>query len=93
MRRIELAGFLASVGGKVADEVLVDKAQDVVILTSVHGDVLDEVDEVTRRFGLAARVCSQLGKTGLQRVEDALEHPLASWVDVAVEGTERVMNV
>ena len=93
MRRIELAGFLTGVGGEVADEVLVDEAKDVVVLATVHRDVLDEVNEVASGFGLAPCVGAELGETGLQRVEDAVEDALASRVDVAAKGREGVANV
>ena len=93
MRRIELAGFLTGVGGEVADEVLVDEAKDVVVLATVHRDVLDEVNEVASGLGLAPCVGAELGETGLQRVEDAVEDALAGRVDVAAKGREGVANV
>ena len=93
VRRVELAGFLAGVGGEVADEILVDEAEHVVVLTTVHRDVLDEVDEVASSLGLAPCVGAELGETGLQRVEDAVEDTLAGGVDVAAKGGEGVANV
>ena len=50
MRRIELAGLLTRIGSKVADEVLVDEAEHVVVLATVHRDIFDEVDEVAGSF-------------------------------------------
>ena len=93
MRRIELPSFLTGVGGKVADQVLIDEAKHVVVLATVHRNVLDEVDEVASSLGLAACIGAELGETGLQRVEDAVEDALAGRVDVAAEGREGVANV
>ena len=93
MRRVELACLLAGVGGEVADEVLVDEAEHVVVLATVHRDVFDEVDEVASGLGLAPCVGAELGETGPQRVEDAVEDALASRVDVAAKGIEGVANV
>ena len=93
MRRVELAGFLAGVGSEVADEVLVDEAQHVVVGSTVHWDVLDEVDEVTSGLGLAACIGTQLGEASLQRVEDAVEDALACRIDIAAEGGKRVAHV
>ena len=93
VRRVELAGFLTSVGGEVADEVLVDEAEHVVVLATVHRDVLDEIDEVAGGLGLAPCVGTELGETGLQRVEDAIEDALASRVDIAAKSREGVANV
>ena len=93
MRRIELASFLAGIGGEVADQVLIDEAKHVVVLATVHRDVLDEVDEVAGGLGLATCVGAELGETGLQRVEDAVENALAGRVDVAAKGREGVANV
>lgn len=93
VRGVELAGLLAGVGGEVADEVLVDEAQHVVVGPAVHRDVLDEVDEVAGGLGLAARIGAQLGEARLQRVEDAVEDALAGRVDIAAEGGESVAYV
>ncbi len=93
VRRIELARFLTGVGGEVADEILVDEAEHVVVLATVHRDVLNEVDEVAGGLGLASCVGTELGETGLQRVEDAIEDALASRVDIAAKGREGVANV
>ena len=93
VRGVELAGLFAGVGGEVADEVLVDEAQHVIVLTAIHRDVLDEVDEVAGCLGLAARIGAQLGEARLQRVEDAVEDALAGRVDVAAKGREGVAHV
>ena len=93
MRRVELASFLTGVGGEVADQVLIDEAKHVVVLATVHRDVLDEVDEVASGLGLATCVGAELGEARLQRVEDAVENALAGRVDVAAKGREGVANV
>lgn len=93
MRRVELAGFLTGVGGEVADKVLVDEAKHVVVLATVHRDVLDEVDEVASGLGLAPCVGAELGEAGLQRVEDAVEDTFAGRIDVAAKSIEGIANV
>ena len=35
VRRVELSGLLPGIGGKLADQVLVDKPEDIVILLTV----------------------------------------------------------
>ena len=52
VRRIELPCFLAGVGSELADEVLVDIAKNVVVLLAVHGNLIDEMDEVAYCLGL-----------------------------------------
>lgn len=93
VRCVKLAGFLAGVSGDVADEVLVDEAEHVVVLPAVHRDILDEVDEVASGLGPAWIISSQLGEARLQRVEDAVEDALACRFDVATEGGKRVAHV
>ena len=93
VRGVELAGLLAGVGSEIADEVLVDEAEHVVVGPAVHRDVLDEVDEVAGGLGLAPCVGAELGETGLQRVEDAVENALACRVDIATEGGKRVAHI
>ena len=93
VRGVELAGLLAGVGGEVADEILVDEAQHVIIGPAVHRDILDEVDEITSGLGLAPCVGAKLGETGLQRVEDFVKDTLACRVDIAAKGGKRVAHV
>jgi len=52
VRRIEFAGLLARVRGEVADQVFINKAEDVVILLPVHRDIFDQVDKLTNGLGL-----------------------------------------
>ena len=70
--RIELTGLLAGTGGEVADEVLIDVAQHVVVLRAVGRDVLDEFDETVQRLGLRIRAVAQLAEASTQRLEDAI---------------------
>ena len=93
MRRVELARLLTRVRREIRDEVLVDEAQHVIVLLAPHRDVLDEVDEVTRRLRLGAGIRTQLRKTRLKRVKNAVEDLLASRVNVAAKRGERVANV
>lgn len=93
VRCVKLAGFLAGVSGDVADEVLVDEAEHVVVLPAVHRDILDEVDEVASGLGPAWIISSQLGEARLQRVEDAVEDTLACRVYIAAKGGKRVAHV
>lgn len=71
--RVEFPGLLARIGGEIADEVFIDVAQHVVVLPAVHGDVLDEMDEVAHGAGLGAGAVPQMAQTGLEGLEDALK--------------------
>ena len=42
MGRVELTGFLSGAGGEVADEVLIDVSEHVVVLFAVGRYVLDK---------------------------------------------------
>ncbi|CRH60387.1 Uncharacterised protein [Chlamydia trachomatis] len=88
VRRVELAGLLASVRGEVGDEVFVDEAQDVVVSTAAHGDILDSVQQVTDGLRLSGGVLAELGQASLKSLEDTLEHFLVSRVNVAIEGRD-----
>ena len=74
--RIEFPSLLTGVRGEVADQVLVDEAQDVVILPAVRGNVLDQVDQILYRPAPCRGRLAQLGKAGLQRGEYAAEQAL-----------------
>lgn len=52
MRGVELSRLLSCIGGKHANEVLVDEAEHVVALLAIHGDVFDQL-----QGSLIALVC------------------------------------
>ena len=54
VRRIELAGLLTRIGSKVADEVLVDEAEHVVVLATVHRET--RTSEMSKSAPLATQV-------------------------------------
>ena len=86
VRGIELARLLACVGREVGDEVLVDKAKDVVVLAAIHGDVLDKLRQVTDSLGLTLRIAAELGEARLQSVENAVKHAALRLANIAVKG-------
>lgn len=93
MRGVELARLLAGVGGEVADEVLVDEAEDIVVLALVHRDVVDEVQEVADGLGARAVRVAQLGQPGFQRGEHLVEHLPVRRVDVPAECGKRLGDI
>ena len=88
MRRIELARLLAGIGGEVANEIFIDIAQHIIVLRTVGGYVLDELDEVFQRTCLACWVLAQLAQTCLQCLEDAVIDRLVVGADQSVERVE-----
>ena len=60
MRRVELARLFTRIGGKHADEIFVDQAEHVVTLPVIHGDVLDELEELADSLGLLCGGISEL---------------------------------
>ena len=72
---VELSGFLSGIGGKLADKVFVDEAEHVVVLTTVHRNVLDERQQVSYRTGLFLVGSTELLQTRLQGFKDSSKHP------------------
>ena len=92
-RCVEFAGLLPRIGGEIADEIFVDEAENVIILTTIHRNVFNEVNQISRGLGLASRVGAKFGKPGLQRVENTVEHSLTRRIDVAGERRKRITHV
>ena len=88
MGRIELAGFLAGIGCEVGDQVFINEAQHVVILPAIHRDALDQMQQVADGLCTGIGCFTQLGKPGLQRLEDVFEHLLMGRIDQAAEGRQ-----
>ena len=85
MRRIELTGLFAGIRCKVADQVLIDKAQNIIILLAIHGNILNEVNQIPDSLCACTGTFTQLGQTGLQRCKNAIKHLLVMGVDQAAE--------
>ena len=50
MRRVELPGFFPRIGGKHVDQILIYKTKHIIVLSGVHGDIFDKINEVTNGF-------------------------------------------
>ena len=92
-RRVEFAGLLACIGGEIADEVLVDETKHVIILTTIHRNVFNEINQISRGLGLASRVGAEFGKSSLQRVENTIEHFPMRRIDIAGERRKRITHI
>ena len=64
VRRIKLARLFARIGSKHADEIFVNEAEHIVALPAIHGDVLDELDEVANSLGLPRSGIAELAQAG-----------------------------
>lgn len=93
MGRVELPCLLAHIGRKIADQILVDVAEYVVVLLSVHGDIVDELQEAAN--GLRARPggVAELGEAGLEGLENLVEDIFVRGLHQAGEGEESVTHV
>ena len=76
MRSIEFASLLAGIGSKIAYQIFIYIAQHIIVLRTVGGYVLDELDEVFQCACLAGRVLSKFAKTSLQGFEDTVIYSL-----------------
>ena len=85
MRRVELAGLLACVCCKVADQIFVDKAENIIILLAVHGNIFDEIDQVANGLCPRTGAFTQFGQAGLQRSKDTVKHLFVVRVDQSTE--------
>ncbi len=75
MRRIELSCFLSGIGGKLADKIFVDEAEHVVILPTIHRNVLDECQQVCNGTGLFLVGSTEFLQSRLQGFKDSSKHP------------------
>ena len=91
--RVKLARLFPRIGGKIADEVLVDKTKNVIALLPVHWDIFDEVDQVTDCFRPCAGSLAQFGKPGLEGRKNIVEYLFVRRIDQAAECRKRVRDM
>ena len=58
MGRIELTCFFSCISGEHANEILIDKPQNIVVLLAIHRNFIDESDEFSDSLGLFAGSCT-----------------------------------
>ena len=64
MRRVELASLFACVCSKVTDEVLINEAENVVVLLAISGNILDQLNKFADSLGLVASAVTEFAQTG-----------------------------
>ena len=59
VRCIELTGLFARIGCKVADQVLINKAQNIIVLFAISRDILNQLNQIPDCLCLAAGAVAQ----------------------------------
>ncbi len=88
--RIELTGLFSCIGSKVADQILIDKAQNIIVLPSVHGNVLNQIKQIPNGLCPGTGAFTQLGQSGKKGLEDVFENTLMRGIDIAVKGIDGI---
>ena len=93
VRGVELTRLLAGVCGELADQVFINEAKHIIVLLAVHGNVLDQVDQVADCFRAAGSAVAQLGQSGFQRLEDFVKDLFVIGIDEPAESGKRIGDV
>lgn len=70
MRRVELTGLFTGISGKIADEVFINKAENIVVLLAIGRDILNKLNQFADCLGLIAGAVTKFAQTGFQRIEN-----------------------
>ena len=90
MRGVELASFLARIGGEHADQIFVDEAEHIVALAAIHWNVFDELNQFADGFGLLGGGVAELAQASFKGLENALEKALVVRVNQATKGRQGI---
>ena len=93
MRRVELPRFFARIGRKIADQIFIDEAENIIILSAIHGNVFYQINQIADGFGARAGSFSQFGQTGFQRFENTLKYFFMMRIDVPVKSGNGIRYV
>lgn len=83
--RVKLACFFTRIGGKHADQIFVNEAKDIIALTTIHGDVFDQMDELADGLSLLGGGVTEFAQASFKRFENAIEQAFVFRVNQAVE--------
>ena len=81
MRRVKLSRLFPGVRGKIANQVFVDEAENIIVLFPIHWNILNQLNQIADRLCTRSGCIAQLGKAGIQRIKDFLEYLLVLWVN------------
>ena len=93
MRGIKFPGLFPGIGREVADQVFINEAQDVIVLFTVHRNVLDQPQQIADRLGSCAGGVAQLTQTGIKSIKNILKNLFVFWINQAIECRERIGNI
>ena len=93
MRGIKLTGLFASVGRKVTDQILINKAKNIIVLFSIGGDIFDQLNQFADGLGLAAGAVAQFAQAGFQCVKDFAEYLLLCFADQTVKSRKSCSDI
>ena len=59
VRGVEFSCFLTGIGSEIGDQIFINETENIVILFTVHWDLIDQLNEVTDSLCLRFCVLSQ----------------------------------
>ena len=68
------ARLFTGVSCKVADEVFIDEAKNVIVLLAIRRNIFNQLNQLTDRLGLIARAVAEFAQTCFQSIENFTEH-------------------
>lgn len=93
VRGVKLACLFPGISGEHAYEIFVDEAEHIVALPAIHGDVLDELNQLADGLGLLCGGVAKFAQAGFKRLKNALEETLVVRVYKATEGRQRIAHM
>ena len=93
MRCIKLACFLAGIGRKLLQEILIDKAEHIVVLPAVHRNLVNQMNQIARRLTLHLRIFAELRESHFERLENPLKDFFMRRRNQAVKRRERHAHI
>ena len=93
VRSVKFTCFFTSVGCKIADEVFINKAEDIIVLFAICRNILNQLDEITNSFCLVVCVITKFAQTGFQSIEDLAKHLFLCVADQTIKCRKSGSNI
>ncbi len=90
---IKLTGFLSGISREVADKVFVYKTENVIVLTVIGWNILNQIEQILNRLGLCAGTFTEFAQAVLQSIENTLVNLLMSRIYKTGKSSKSISHI
>ena len=93
MRRIEFSCLFSCIRREFFNQIFINEAQNIVVLSAIHWNIIDQLNQIADGLGLALGIFSQLAQSCFQRVKNPIKYLFVGWRNQSGKGRQSRTNI